>query len=1193
MHHRTTAFKQTSRIVSAGILGRWLLFGLMNAFLGDVWAVTPMVASGGSSSFSISSDGTLLGWGSDQYGQLGQGRLLQSNAPLEVGSGYLVSTPISGKKTIASGAGYTLAIKQDGTLWGWGENSLGQLGDGTNVTRSTSVLIGSNFRVVGASLSNSAGIKSDGSLWTWGGDSGITPSKVGTGYSSVALGWFHYAALKADGTLWTWGYNFDGQIGDGTKTRSVQPVQIGSDFQMVAAGLKQTFGLKQDGTLWGWGANDVGQLGDGTTTSRASPVMIGTGYSAIAAGNAHTLALKPDGSLWSWGWGSNKTPGQVGTGYVAISAGFYYSLALKGDGSLWAFGGNYYGQLGVGDTVDRGNPTQVGTGFVSFAAGNQLGFYYPHTLALKADGTLWSWGSNTNDQLGLQTKVVFNVPKVIGTGYSTVSASDFHTLALKADRSLWAWGDNLFGQLGDGSNTKTSLPKQIGADFIAISAAWSQSLGLKSDHSLWQWGYIAATNGSMGQNYFPTQVGTGFAAISAGYDANYAIKLDGSLWAWGLNESGQLGIGSSTGPDMCNNFPCSKSLVKVGDGFASVAACVGSCVFAVKSDGTLWAWGYNGEGVLGDGTTINRTAPVQIGTGFSAVATGMRGTIAIKRDGTVWTWGVNYEGQLGIGTNATKLTPTQVPNLTNVVGVTTSRGNHSLALKSDGTIVSFGSNVYGQLGDGTLVLSRRSPVLVTDEKATGPLDIIPEVANNIPLELIPPYWLKVTKAAEVSTAVTYNLEDRNKGGSVYVVAYLPTNSPLLTGANASGQSASIAKDTGCPASATGTVPAVLTRGGWKQTDCTTLTVPLYTGTLNTANNTFGMYDASKFDQTKDNGLFCVGYAGASTTSAKGLIRSVVSGVDANLNICPPIQIGAGASDTTAPSIPLNLTATAAGPGQVNLNWNAATDNTAIVRYNIYRGATQIAILENVTSFTDTSPLASTAYSYSVMACDAAANCSGQSTPAQTSTPAQPSVTLGAGWNLVGNGGSTVMSVPSLFGDASKIYSLWKWVKSGTAPNITYPNWAFYTPGQSDSGAVYAASMGYDTFNSIASGEGFWVNAKEPMSVPMTAPAWILSSVFAPNQNKALTPGWSLIATGEAQTASAFNKSIGSTPPTADVIPINLTSLWAWQNSTQRWYFYAPSLDATGGLSAYLSEMNYMDFGSLSFAPTIGLWVNRP
>ena len=340
-----------------------------------------------------------------------------------------------------------------------------------------------------------------------------------------------------------------------------------------------------------------------------------------------------------------------------------------------------------------------------------------------------------------------------------------------------------------------------------------------------------------------------------------------------------------------------------------------------------------------------------------------------------------------------------------------------------------------------------------------------------------------------------------------------------------------------------------------------------------------------------NGLFCVSYAGSSTTSAKGLIRSVVTGVDASLNQCPPVQIGAPA-DTTAPSIPLNITATVAGPGQVNLSWSSATDNVGVVHYNIYRGTSLIASVGNVTSYTDTSPQASTAYSYSVMACDIALNCSGQSTNAQTSTPAQPSVILSPGWNLVGNGGSTAMNVASLFGDTSKVYSLWKWVSSGNTPGISSPTWALYAPGQADGGAACASSKGYESLTSIQSAEGFWVNAKAAFSVPMTAPAWILSNTFQPSQSNALPTGWSLIATGEAQTASAFNKAIGSTPPTPGQIPNNLTTLWARENSSSRWYFYAPSLEAAGTLQGYVSDKGSLDFGNSTLTPAAGLWVNR-
>jgi alpha-tubulin suppressor-like RCC1 family protein/fibronectin type 3 domain-containing protein len=824
-----------------------------------------------------------------------------------------------------------------------------------------------------------------------------------------------------------------------------------------------------------------------------------------------------------------------------LTTGAGHSAGIRTDAGLFTWGFNEAGQLGTGANGDpRTNPQHLGSGYTAVAAGAS------HNLAIKLDGSLWTWGGNASGQLGDGTTSSHNVPIQIGSGYMSVAAGNRHSLGIKIDGTLWSWGNNGTGQLGNGTSNSTSTPIQIG---------------------------------------------TGFYFVSAGTSHTVAIKTDGTLWAWGSNNFGQLGDGTG-------NDRYAPNLI--GSGF-TVAAAGAFHTIALKNDGTLWAWGQNTNGQLGDNTTQNRYTPVQVGSGYSAVsANGVTGTLAagsahslaLKPNGNLWAWGSNASGQLGDGTTTDSLTPKSI-DPASVFTTVAANANHSLALNLDGTVRSWGANSTGQLGDATLA-SRLSSVLVLNETVDGALDLIPGVANTIPTDKLPSFLMQVVKSSNVTSTVKYNPTDLNQSGSVYIVAYLRPDSPLLlTSVQSTSKSAgsALTKDTGCPTGNAGTVPAVLTRGGWKQADCTTPTLPLYTGTLNTANNTFPMYDAGKFDPTKDNGLFCVAYAGASTTSAKGLIRSVVSGLDANLNICPPIQIGASA-DTTAPSIPLNITATAAGPGQVSLTWNAATDNTAVVRYNIYRGDTMIATLNNVTSYTDSSPQASTNYSYSVMACDAAANCSGQSTPVQTNTPAQPNVMLGAGWNLVGNGGSTAMNVASLFGDASKIYSLWKWVKVGSAPDVIYPAWAFYTPGQADSGAAYAASKGYDTFTSITSGEGFWVNAKTAFSVPMTAPAWILSSVFAHNQSKALTPGWSLIATGEAQTASAFNKAMSATPPAAGVIPINLTSLWAWQNSAQRWYFYAPSLDASGGLNTYLNEMNFLDLGGVSFAPTMGFWVNR-
>ena len=260
----------------------------------------------------------------------------------------------------------------------------------------------------------------------------------------------------------------------------------------------------------------------------------------------------------------------------------------------------------------------------------------------------------------------------------------------------------------------------------------------------------------------------------------------------------------------------------------------------------------------------------------------------------------------------------------------------------------------------------------------------------------------------------------------------------------------------------------------------------------------------------------------------------------------------------------------------------------VVRYNVYRGDTAIANLGNVTTYSDISPLASMSYSYTVTACDVALNCSVPSAKAPVTTPAQISLELLPKWNLVGNGGNTPMEVQSLFGDATKVSTLWKWVRTAANPAGT---WAFYTPDIADGGVVYAANKGYDTLTSIQSGEGFWVNAKVAFTVPMTAPAWILSGSFQPGQSLALASGWNLIATGEAQTASAFNKAIGL-PSAAGDIPLNLNTLWAWDSASSNWYFYAPSLEADGSLPTYVTSKGYLDFGSMSLLPSTGFWVNK-
>jgi alpha-tubulin suppressor-like RCC1 family protein len=330
--------------------------------------------------------------------------------------------------TFNSGAGFSLAIKADGSLWAWGRNDYGQLGDGTTSDRSTPVRVGADkdWMLVAGGLNHSLAIKADGSLWAWGrndygqlGDGSTVqrtaPVRAGAanGWVAVDAGYYHCLAIKADGSLWAWGRNNEGQLGDGTTSDRSTPVRVGTanDWVSVAAGANHSLAVKADGSLWAWGDNSEGQLGDGTTSDRSSPTRVGTAndWVAIEAGYVHSLAIKADGSLWAWG--SNDF-GQVGDGtivdrhepvrvqtrsdWVRVTGGANWTYAIASDGSMWAWGRNIYGPFGDGTTNDRSSPGRVGTGSDWVAVAAKGG----HILCLDSAGTLWSCGYNSSGQVG-------------------------------------------------------------------------------------------------------------------------------------------------------------------------------------------------------------------------------------------------------------------------------------------------------------------------------------------------------------------------------------------------------------------------------------------------------------------------------------------------------------------------------------------------------------------------------------------------------------------------------------------------------------------------------------------------------------------------------------------------------------------------------------------------------------------------
>jgi len=745
----------------------------------------PTLSTSGKHSLALRADGTVWAWGNNEEGELGDGTTTERSQPVRV-SGLDSVTAIS------AGPAYSLALRADGTVWAWGSNTKGQLGDASVTQRLTPVqvsgLTGVTAILTGSTLLDaySLALRGDGTVWAWGSNvygqlgDGTTKQRLApvqvsglSDITSIVTGRHdsnsyrfmeragYSLALRRDGTVWAWGSNAAGQLGDGTYNYRTAPVQVSglTGITAIVAGKVSPYwvshstyalALRNDGTVWAWGSNAFGQLGDGTMNSRVAPVQVSglTGVTAIAAGSmsaGHSLALRGDGTVWAWG--SNRT-GQLGdgttndrlapvqvsglSGVTTLAMGTVYSLALRRDGTVWAWGSNQQGELGDGTTNDRLAPVQVsGLTGVTFIATGTLGPSYTqgrstsgdYALALRGDGSVWAWGSNESRQLGRGLTGRRSTPGQASnlTNVSSLAAGQRHSLALRRDGTVWAWGSNQEGALGDGMTSPQFNPKQVPGltSVMALSSRGTSSLALRNNGTVWAWGsntYGQLGDGTKTERSPPVQVPGLFDVISiatggsTSYFANnysLALRNNGMVWAWGNNGSGQLGDGTTTE----RLFPTQVSGLT---GVTSIAA-GGDFTMALRGDGTVWAWGSNSQGQLGDGTTTTtaRSTPLQVPslTNVIAIATGTYHAMALRGDGTVWTWGHNSSGQLGHGTTISRYSPVQVPGLTQVTSIV-SAGDHSLALRNDGTVWAWGSNGSGQLGEGTLT-DRNAPVKVS------------------------------------------------------------------------------------------------------------------------------------------------------------------------------------------------------------------------------------------------------------------------------------------------------------------------------------------------------------------------------------------------------------------------------------------------------------------------------------------------
>lgn len=535
----------------------------------------------------------------------------------------------------------------------------------------------------------------------------------------------HAQATGDEIDLWAWGRNRSGELGVVALNETLPtPVGVTGEWVELAAGTDHVLALDASGGVWAWGRNDHGQLGDGThlPSLRPKPVPGLVGVTHIEAGGTHSLALRnSDDTLWVWG---SNAFGQLGlpaagaslatptvldglTAVVDVAAGTLHTLAVTADGALWSWGANFYGQLGHGNLTPLAVPTRV----ESLSGVTAVGAGASHSLAIAgAAGQVWTWGWNVFGQLGTGQQGtpddgVLSPVKAVGvTGAVRVTGGDFHSLAVTQNGRLWAWGYNTEGQVGNGdltpANTGILTPVLLDAPtgVAAVDAGGIHTVALTSTGEVWTWG----------SNQF------GSCGNGGRRDVRLPVRPPGVVGAVAVAASAQSTIMAARAP--------SPSAVHVqGGGLDTDAApriqlaisepllaydAGARHVVALDGERRVWVWGENDRGQLGrDGGAAQEPELLQLPPGpapdIAQVAAGDAFTLALRSDGVVLAWGDNTAGQLGIDSVDSRVSePTIIAELSAIVMVAAG-GAHALALDAEGVTWGWGNNREGQLGRTT------------------------------------------------------------------------------------------------------------------------------------------------------------------------------------------------------------------------------------------------------------------------------------------------------------------------------------------------------------------------------------------------------------------------------------------------------------------------------------------------------------
>jgi alpha-tubulin suppressor-like RCC1 family protein len=591
------------------------------------------LAAGAGFSCALLADQSAICWGDDRDGEIGDG------APSAV---VRAPTPVAGMaagRALAAQAEHACAILNDGSLVCWGSNTSGQLGDGTLVNRSqpTPVPGLTGVTAVAGGLSHTCAL-SDAGLSCWGSnsqgqlgaDTGTSATPITTpmpvalvsGAIAIAAGGQHTCAVRGTGQVLCWGQNGSGQLGEGSMSSLGEPVPVtGLDTGLAAAaGVTFSCATTSDGAVFCWGDDHDGELGTGRDVVQPRPVALDIAASAVATGGAHSCAIAPEpgvtgGTAFSC-WGSDQA-GQLGDNGGSdrsrpgpieqplapgqIAAGALHSCAVDAAGGLWCWGRGSSGQIGPGRMVDAPFPIAVPLP-ASLPVAQSVSTGDTHTCAVLANGagaaTVACFGANDRGQLGDGTTTGHAAPAAVALGSPAVavSAGGAHSCAIDAGGQLWCWGANDRGQLGMGPGPDQPTPIAValpgGAPARAVSAGEAHTCAIDGAGHLTCWG--ANDRGQLG-----TDLPQAAAAVSAGGAHTCASLPDGRIACWGANESGQLGDGTTTDRAAPVTVGGASGLVDAGRAH--------TCAWT--AGGQAACWGANTSGQIGDGATLTISAP--------------------------------------------------------------------------------------------------------------------------------------------------------------------------------------------------------------------------------------------------------------------------------------------------------------------------------------------------------------------------------------------------------------------------------------------------------------------------------------------------------------------------------------------------------------------------------------------------------